>query len=357
MSIHAPISAKAKEQLAAQRRSASIFSAAIAFLFVVIMALVLGLFLLPSFSKESATIVTYQAHQAEDDKPVQQKVKTSIQRKPSAPSSSMAKVIASTTTTAVSIPVPDVTMETQTVDFGDGDDFGSGWGDGIGAGAGGGASFFNQSVNAERIAYVIDFSLSMKGERERLMRLELSKSVEALKGGTKYQLIFFSGPAWVAGSGLPGYNYLSGKATVKGLGGHKYEWTGIGTFDWTPKGKRQPVEWLEASSGSLANSLEIIKESPLSGGTDWENPLLMAFDMEPAPQLIFFMTDGEVKGRDMMELTKSLAALANKKGIKVNTIALMEPKAEKPMADLAKRTGGQFTIVGKDGKARPGKDK
>ena len=31
------------------------------------------------------------------------------------------------------------------------------------------------------------------------MRDELSRSVKGLPDGTKYQLIFFSGPAWVAG--------------------------------------------------------------------------------------------------------------------------------------------------------------
>ena len=36
----------------------------------------------------------------------------------------------------------------------------------------------------------------------------------------------------------------------------------------------------------------------------------------------------------------------------INTVAMMEPKAEAAMKDLAKRTGGQFTIVGQGGKAK-----
>lgn len=266
----------------------------------------------------------------------------------------MAKVIAANTVSNVSIPVPDTVVDVQSLDFGDGDDFGDGWGSGDSFGGGSGASFFNQSVKADRIVYVIDYSISMRGERDSLMRKELTKSVGALSGGVKYQMIYFSGPAWVAGSEMPGFNYKSGKATVKGKRGHKYEWTGKGLHDWTPKGKRQPVEWIDISSSNLAESLKIIKETPLSGGTDWENPLLMAIDMEPPPQIIFFMTDGAVGGRDMLALTKDLASKANKKGIVVNTVAMMEPKAEAPMADLAKRTGGQFTIIGKDGKPRPG---
>lgn len=355
MSIHVKLSPEAEARLAAQRRNSSITSGVIALLAVVIIALVLGFFLLPNIAKETPVIVTYQSNLVEETEQVKQKVKTSVQRKPSSPSSSMAKVIAANTVSTVSIPVPETVVEVQSMDFGDGDDFGDGWGSGDGLGSGGGgASFFNQSVKAERIVYVIDYSLSMKGERDSLMRKELTKSIGAVSAGVKYQMIYFSGPAWVAGSELPGFNYRNGKATVKGKGGHKYEWTGKGLHDWTPKGKREPVDWMDVSSSNLSKSLKIIKETPLSGGTDWENPLLMAIDMEPPPQIIFFMTDGIVSGRDMLDLTRDIASKAKRKGIVINTVAMMEPRAEEAMADLAKRTGGEFTIIGKDGKARPG---
>lgn len=354
MSIHAQLSPEAQARLAAQRRNSTITSVVISVLVIVMLGLVLGYFLLPNLIKENPTIVTYQANEIKEKEPEPEKVKNAIQRKPSSPSSSMVKVIAATTTSTVSIPVPDVVVTTESVDFGDGEDFGGGWGSGDGFGKGGGASFFNQSVKAERIAYVIDYSISMRGERDALMRKELTKSVGGLSPSVKYQMIFFSGPAWVAGSELPGFKYASGKATVKGKGGHSYEWTGKGLHDWTPKGKRQPVEWLDVTASQLAESLKIIKTDPLSGGTDWENPLLMAFDMEPAPQIVFFMTDGAVGGRDMMALVKDLAAVAKKKGIVVNTVAMMQPKAEGPMADLAKRTGGEFTVVDANGKVRPG---
>lgn len=354
MSIHAKLSPEAQARLAAQRRNSTITSMVISVLVIAIIGLALGIFLLPTLIKETPTIVTYQANETKTEEPQPEKIKNAIQRKPTSPSSSMVKVIAANTVSAVSIPVPDVTVDTQSVDFGDGEDFGGGWGDGVGTGAGGGASFFNQKVSGERIAYVIDYSMSMKGERDALMRKELAKSIGGLSGSVKFQMIFFSGPAWVAGSELPGFNYASGKATVKGEGGHKYEWTGKGLHDWTPKGKRQPAEWLDVTSSQLTESLKIIKTDPLSGGTDWENPLLMAFDMEPPPNVVFFMTDGAVGGRDMMALVEDLAAVAKRKGIVVNTIAMMEPKAEEPMADLAKRTGGEFTVIDANGKVRQG---
>lgn len=353
MSIHAKLSPEAQARLAAQRRNSTIGSGVIALLVVIIIGLVLGFFLLPNITKEIPVIVTYASSLDEEKEVQEKKITNKVQRKPSSPSSSMAKVIAANTVANVSIPVPENVTPVEALDFGDGNDFGSGWGD-SNFGGGGGASFFNQSVKADRIVYVIDYSLSMKGERDALMREELTKSVSGLSGGVKYQMIYFSGPAWVAGSEMPGFKYTSNKATVKGKGGYKYEWTGKGLHDWTPKGKRQPVEWLDITSGNLAESLKIIKETPLSGGTDWENPLLMAIDMEPPPQIIFFMTDGAVGGRDMMKLTDDLASKANKNGITVNTVAMMEPKANEPMANLAKKTGGSFTIIGKNGKATPG---
>lgn len=348
MSIHAQLSPEAQARLAAQRRNSTITSVVISILVLVILGLVLGYFLLPNLIKENPTIVTYQANDIKETEPEPEKVKNVIQRKPSSPSSSMVKVIAATTTSTVSIPVPDVVVTTESVDFGDGEDFGGGWGAGDGFGKGGGATFFNQSVKAERIAYVIDYSASMGGEKDKLMRNELTKSVGGLKAGTKFQMIFFAGPAWVAGSEA---NAKGGTGTVKGDRGKTFEWAGKGAHDWKPVGKRQEVEWLDMSAKQMKESLEIIGKTKLVWGTDWSNPLEMAFDMDPAPQIIFFMTDGSTGG-DMMKLTDDLAAKASKKGIIVNCVALMEPKAEEPMFNLADKSGGVFTIVDKGGKIR-----
>jgi hypothetical protein len=355
MSIHVKLSPEAQARLATEQRNITISSFVIGFLVVTLICLVLGFLLMAKIFKETPVIVSYQSNMVEETKVEEEKKQSSVKQKPSSPSSSMAKVIAANTSAEVSIPVPDEVSDVQSLDFGNGEDFGSGWGDGNGDGTGGGgASFFNQKVSAERIAYVIDYSMSMKGERDELMRKELTKSVDGLSRSVKFQQIYFSGPAWVAGSKLPDYDFKKAKATVGGKGGHKYEWTGKGLFDWTPKGKRQPVEWLDADLFQLKDAREIIAETPLSGGTDWENPLLMAFDMEPPPQIIFFMTDGIVGERDMMKLTDDLASKAKKKGIMVNTIAMMEPKANEAMANLANKTGGEFTIIDKNGKATPG---
>ncbi len=155
MSLHAELSPEALQRLHAQRRNSTISSVVIAFLAVVLVALVLGFFLLPQLVVETPTIVTYESNLSEDTELEQKKVQTSMDRKPSSPSSSMAKVIAANTASPTAVPVPDVDVTTPSLDFGDGDDFGNGWGDGTGAGGGFGnipATMKKRCSKADRLA-------------------------------------------------------------------------------------------------------------------------------------------------------------------------------------------------------------
>jgi type III secretory pathway component EscV len=130
MSLHAQLSPEALARLHAQRRNSTISSLVIAFLVIVLIGLIFGFVLLPNLIKETPTIVTYQASLTEDNKIEEKKMNNQVQRKPSAPSSSMAKVIASNTASPTAVPVPEVDVPEPSTDFGDGDDFGDGWGSG-----------------------------------------------------------------------------------------------------------------------------------------------------------------------------------------------------------------------------------
>lgn len=156
MSIHAPLKPEAIERLQKQRRNSTIWSLFFSLLSVVLLALILGIFLLPNILKETPVLVTY-ASSLEEQKEVQEKkVTTKVMRKPSAPSSSMAKVIAANSLSPVSIPVPDQIIDSPSLDFGDGDDFGSGWGSGNGTGGGG--TLFGRPVNSSNLGVVLDIS-------------------------------------------------------------------------------------------------------------------------------------------------------------------------------------------------------
>ena len=195
---------------------------------------------------------------------------------------------------------------------------------------------------------MIDFSLSMEDQgRDKLMRAELAKSVKALPPVAKYQLIFFSGPAWVAGDEVVTRGGL--EATVKS-GGREYKWSGKSMWAWKPTYPRQQPAWVTAGPLEVENSLKLIESTKLIGGTDWESPIEMAIGMNPPPEVIFFMTDGSMAYRDMGQLVRSLGSKARARKVMIHAIAMMldedtDRDAISSMQELAKLTGGRFKNV------------
>ena len=131
MSLHAQLSPEALARLQAQKRNSTISSLVIALLVIVLIGLVLGLFLLDKIEEEPVVIVTY-SYEQEKEKPEKKVPKETVQKKPSSPSASVAKVITSAAVADVAIPVPEVEVTTPSLDFGESSDFGSGWGSGTG---------------------------------------------------------------------------------------------------------------------------------------------------------------------------------------------------------------------------------
>ena len=138
MSLHAQLSPEAEARLAAQQRNATITSVIIALLVVLLIGVVLLLLLLPKVETFTPEIISYQAGTEESDQVTKREMNRSVERKPSAPSASMAKVIAANTSATTAVPVPDVDIPDPSTDFGNGSDFGDGWGSGDGVGSGGG---------------------------------------------------------------------------------------------------------------------------------------------------------------------------------------------------------------------------
>ena len=136
MSLHAQLSPEAQARLHAQQRNSTITSIIISILLVVLVGIVLLFILLDPIDNFTPEIVSYQAGTEDVDKVKKREMTRSVERKPSAPSSSMAKVIAANTVSNTAIPVPEIDVPDPSTDFGDGDDFGDGWGDGDGGGGG-----------------------------------------------------------------------------------------------------------------------------------------------------------------------------------------------------------------------------
>ncbi len=135
MSIHANLSPEAQERLNAQQRNSTISSAVIAILSIVVIALVLSVFLLPSILKETV-IITYTPPPRTVDPPIKpNSVANPLHRNPTPPAASatQTRVIVAHTLSTISIPAPEVSVMAPSADYGDGEDYGPGGdGDGIG---------------------------------------------------------------------------------------------------------------------------------------------------------------------------------------------------------------------------------
>jgi hypothetical protein len=143
MSIHIELSSEAKAALARQRKQSAFYSLLISALVICCITLVLGLFMLPSLVVDVPVIVTYQEDKLKDESTEVKKVKTLVQKKPTAPSSQTAKVIVGSAASLVSIPTVDIPETPVSIEFGGDQDFGQGWDNGMDLGSeGGGAVFF-----------------------------------------------------------------------------------------------------------------------------------------------------------------------------------------------------------------------
>ncbi|MBB5351017.1 hypothetical protein HNR46_001251 [Haloferula luteola] len=344
------------ERVRRERRASALGTVVITLLVSGLILTVLGWILLPSWERETALeAVRFETLPAEES-PTEFSPMRRQTSPPRAPSAASNRALVAAVAAPVALAVPEVEVDEMSLEWGQDDDFLEGWGTG-GAGTDGGqgmdegemgATFFQQKTSAHRVCYLIDFSGSMRGQREKLMRSELSKSLEALAEGSLFQLVFFAGPVWIAGSSVEMEDKNPPREGVVTVGDESFRWEYVGGGKWEAQGREQEIHWREASASTVKQALAEVRGSRLAYGGGWENPIEWALGLDPAPEVIFFMTDGAISG-DMMGIARDLARKAKRKGTVINTVALMEPKAEKPMQEMARRAGGQFTLVREDG--------
>jgi len=211
------------------------------------------------------------------------------------------------------------------------------------------ASEFFKAVgdsNELRVCYVVDYSLSMKGQKEKLLRNELTVSLNKLPKDSKHSVFFFAGPVWQMGDEVKSVkNRLNYTVNHKGS---IINWTGQGAHKWKSSEPTMPAPWRPSHGSHKGSLLSQVQTQKLVFGTDWSHPLKAALELDPMPHVIYFMTDGSCSTANQSSI--AAAALAKEKGVRINAIAMMEPKAEKPMRYLAAQTGGDFVVVNKEGK-------
>jgi len=181
-------------------------------------------------------------------------------------------------------------------DIGDGKGLGSG-------GAGGGASFFGVKAKGSRFAYILDVSGSMQGAKMQAMKIELGESINGLQEHMSFYVVLYSSDA-------------------ADLGG-KDRWTVA-----TAAGKK----W----------GLDAIYRLEAAGGTQPWSGFERVFQIKPAPDAIYFMTDGEFDPS-----VADLIALHNKgsKKVPIHAMTFVNKGAEEVMRKIATDSGGTYHHV------------
>jgi hypothetical protein len=321
--------------IARQRKQDFLHSMGFAAFCLFLLGVVLWLFSVWSAVEESPVIVTYVSNNNPEERPQDRPELTrGMKPKPNSASSASARVIAAALASPISVPMPEV--DDPTGPFGMDDDFNAGFGSGDGDGdGGGGSSFFGTGRPGKRVVYIVDFSLSMEsdvvtgGTRLAALKKELVRSIDALGDKMNFSVIFFSHNAW-------SFEVEGPKPADRG-------WNGLNE---TPS-----VNWYPALANVKQRFISRIEAMPAHGNTSWYPPLKMAFNMKPAPDTIYLLSDGEP--RDYDQVLDEMDEI-NPSRIPVDTIAFELPGTPaRYMMDISKATGGKFSMVLK-GKLIPG---
>ena len=205
----------------------------------------------------------------------------------------------------------------------------------------------------DQVVFVVDVSRSLSDSQFRVSKIELKKAIRQLPPGCRYQVIFFSGATWFASERMIEGGARGEKVIIQSSDGMKH-WKAGSPFQFSEGNDRLPVgEWLAADEETVMQTLRDVDSVERSFGTTWHLPLTMAMNLDPTPQAIFFMTDGETANQD--QIADDMIALSKERGNPaIYTTALMAPATSAPLAKIAKSTGANFSLVIKGGEVLMG---
>jgi hypothetical protein len=269
--------------------------------------------------------------------------------------SPIAKMIRANTTAKIA--APEVTKVSDgPLGLGEGD-FGDGFGNGSGGGGmGSGAMFFGSKSTGKRFMFCLDHSASMSQQQIDLRNAETEKALKALPSTVEYQVVLFAGGNYFAEKGWSIANGGGREQTVTGPDKKTYKFfskAGAGDYELDgPDSKLPTTKWLRATKANVHNTVEFMQSNKKFFGTDWDLALKTAQNMDPPPDVIFFMSDGTGGN------TPAPILAHNRKNgkAKINTFAMQTKSGAKEFNEIAEKTGGEFTIVLRDGETIKGKD-
>jgi hypothetical protein len=179
-------------------------------------------------------------------------------------------------------------------------------GDGMGLGGGGGggaASFFGVEAQGSRFAYIVDVSGSMRGEKIAALKIELGESIKAMLEHMSYLVVTFSSESRPLGD--------------------RRRWT-----DATDAGKRWGLE-------------KIVALEAWGNTVPWP-AFEIVLAMKPAPDAIYFMTDGIF---DPIVADQLAVRNTGSRKVPIHCISFVDRSAEELMRRIAADSGGTYAHV------------
>lgn len=330
-------------------RKQKMISLLVAVLVHVVIALVVTLIVVTHAKKDVPTIIGIADGAVSVNELKKKSIQQRVQRRPSANSSPKTNLMSASAVSNIAIPTVDDINPMDDIGFGTDLGEGLGFGDGMGLGGGGMISFLGQESKAQRVVFVVDASMSAK--HVQLMKDELEGSLNKLPPNVEYQVLFFAGPVWSADEKVTkGARKQQKGAEVEiepFIGGGSKKWEqGAGAQGYTYEGKGDyPVyEWKKSDKKSIKKTIDNVKKVNLVYGTDWLVSLMTALNMDPKPDVIYFVTDGSTGKPD--QIVKEVVREARRgKDTQINTIGLLKPQQAGGLRDIAKGTKGKFKLV------------
>jgi hypothetical protein len=195
-------------------------------------------------------------------------------------------------------------------------------------------NFFGIVGGGKHIVFILDCSPSMQGVREGIMRREAARIIEELTPGTDFAVIFFGGLAWAAGQKPDLNNWVQSAGS----------WQSFRPKDWNALPK---VKYRKASYSTKSSMISEIRTTPLIEGTIYDCPVYMALSMDPIPDTIFFMTDGECdveRGIDSLRKMVDQLTAAGKRVPVMHTVGL-EVYFSDQLEQMAELMGGECRFL------------
>jgi len=165
-----------------------------------------------------------------------------------------------------------------------------------------GASFMGLRAKGRLFCIVADRSGSMAGKKLEYVKEEILETIRGLKHGQRFQVVFFNNQK-------------------------------------TPYTKSQ---WLHPRRDLPEFQSWLADDISAGGGTLPHEALRHAFNLDPRPDVIFLMTDGQFQG-DPFQLIASLNT--GRRKVTIHTISFVDRVEEARLRKIANANGGQYRHV------------